>query len=171
MRLNALVQLVGSVILSIASLITSVLITRNLGYFDRTIYGIYMVSLGQIFVFIQLGLPGAFNVIGLGVLKLANKQQILLLLAKRSSPLFLFALLTNFLFDLNVPRVCFKYRICYVAYYANRPSISFYYLSRIHRTKLDFATVFGNMEFVNCDDIYSCLPAVQESHTAAGVHC
>lgn len=61
-----------------------------------------MVSLGQIFVFIQLGLPGAFNVIGLGVLKLANKQQILLLLAKRSSPLFLFALLTNFLFDLNV---------------------------------------------------------------------
>ena len=66
---RSIVQLCSSIYLALVSFTVAIIVTNNLTYIDRQNYGIFMVSLGQLFVFIQFGTPGAFNSVGLAIFK------------------------------------------------------------------------------------------------------
>jgi len=66
---RTMIQLCSSIYLALMSFVVSVIVTNSLTYVERQNYGIFMVTLGQLFVWVQFGAPGAFNSIGLATLK------------------------------------------------------------------------------------------------------
>jgi hypothetical protein len=76
MSSRSVVQLCSSIYLALVSFTIAIIVTNNLTYIDRQNYGIFMVALGQLFVLIQFGTPGAFNSIGLAVFKSSTPYDI-----------------------------------------------------------------------------------------------
>jgi hypothetical protein len=67
------------------SLLITLIVSHDLSIFERSGYGIATVTLMQILMVIQLGLPGAFNIIGSGVFRREFKKDLYYLYGSRVS--------------------------------------------------------------------------------------
>ncbi len=102
LKLKSIVQVIASISLALLSVIISILVNRHLSVSDRTIYGIYMVTLGQLFLLAQFGLPGAFTIAGLKPLKFGKLQDILLLVVKRFLPFAMVTVILMKIYNLSL---------------------------------------------------------------------